>query len=282
MIMPTDLLQAAVCARVMGSRGEIHDAAYRGDLLLVEDFSTLSLSGKPRSREDFMVPYDNTRVNEYGEVVPPPRLDVLGNGRLKVPPTPLAFAIAGSSQAETFASFAAVVTFLIKAKADVGWKSNYAADRICDLEHAAYACPSGPIMSALLAASTFTDEYKPVLLRTLLRIAVYRGHIDPIKVLLSHKADPIQVDEIRTKPYLSFASNSKAVHLETIASLIEANTNRYQWYRAGSFPSVSRKQTNSIGPVGLLSALAEDVATADSSLTSHARCYYEKYLADFL
>ncbi len=275
MIMPTDLLQAAVCSRIIGSRGEIHDAAYRGDLLLVEDFSTLSLSGKSRSRENFMVPYDYTTT--YYEGLPhPPRLDVLGNGRLTVQPTPLAFAIAGSSQAETFASAAAVVTFLIKAKADVGWKSDYAGDRLCDLEHAAYACPSGPIMSALLAASTFTDEYKPVLLQTLLRIAVYRGHIDPIKVLLSHKADPNQVDEIRTKPYLSFASNSKAVHLETIASLIEANTNRYQWYRAGNFPSVS-----SIGPVGLLSALAEDVATADSSLTSRARCYYEKYLADF-
>ncbi len=211
-------LQAAVCARVIGSRGEIHDAAYRGDLLLVEDFIVQSYYFNERERY-FNVPYGVwcTAKADICHL----SVDLLGDRRDKiVKDTLLAYAIAGSSQAETLS----VVNLLIRLKAVV-WKPDYWY--VNDLEHAAYACPSGPIMSALLAASTFTDEDKPVLLQTLLRIALYRGHIDPIKVLLSHKADPNQVDEIRTKQYLSFALNSKAVHLETIASLIEAKTDRY-------------------------------------------------------
>jgi hypothetical protein len=234
-IIPTDLLQAAVCARVMGSRVEIQDAAYRGDLLLVEDFIVYSHYQNERFGVFFNVPYGVWCHSTADYNIDRLQVSLLGTGFKDVKQTVLAYAIAGSSQAETLS----VVNLLIQLK-PVVWKSHhlYPWD-VDDLEHAAYACPSGPIMSALLAASTFTDEDKPVLLQKLLRIALYRGHIDPIKVLLSLKADPNQVDEIRTKQYLSFALNSKAVHLETIASLIEANSDRY---RADHRFSVSKFQ----------------------------------------
>jgi hypothetical protein len=221
--MPTDLLQAAVCARVMGTPHSLSlgDAAYRGDLALIEDLFCYCYDvEKCRSihkswcawPSKWLVPYEH-RIGKDGD------LFILHS---VVVPTPLAAAIAGSSQAANVASLHAdVISLLIQAKADVNfdggvWCNNFATS---DFEHAKVACSSAAVVAALLAP----NGRAPKVLQNALCKAVELGFIDSVKELLNHKADPNYSEyPNHEESCLNLALNSKRVELDIVAALIEA------------------------------------------------------------
>lgn len=228
MIMPTDLLQAAVCARVMGTPHSLSfcDAAYRGDLALIEDLFCYCYDVGKRASNDssyshskwrWPVPYEH-EIDEDGDMW----ISIRNHAKRIVAPTPLAAAIAGSSQAGNVASLHAdVISLLIQAKVDVNFdfylRGNTLA--ISDFEHAEVACSSAAVVAALLAP----NGRAPEVLQMALCKAVELGFIDSVKELLNHEADPNYSEyPNHEESCLSLALNSKRVELDIVAALIEA------------------------------------------------------------
>jgi hypothetical protein len=184
-----NVLQADVEASIRSRMSSINEAAYHGDLALVQDYivvepdCVLSTAISPKTG-------------------------------LRMEMTPLRAAICGSAQVGAVASsHAAIVALLIESKA------NLANLHSC-LEEAVKS-PSGPIMAALLRAQGSKMDRGDYLTDLLLK-AVGHGHIDPIKVLLAHKADPNRDQQY--KNCLEVALNFYPEHLsrDIVAALIEA------------------------------------------------------------
>ncbi len=133
-------------------------------------------------------------------------------------------------------SHSEVIMLLIRANANV---------EPGDVAEAARACPSAPIMTALLAASGDLGPDCGKLLKPYLDIAVASSNVEVVKVLLAHKADPnaISSDSNHVKIFeptcLMMASNQShrddslfsLLDAEIIRSLIGANADVERfWY----------------------------------------------------
>ncbi len=195
----------------------IHEAAYHGDLGLVQDCIVV----------DPNCVHSTATVPKTG-----PRMEM----------TPLRAALWGtrSSQAGAVASSQDdVVTLLIESKAK--FTHSHLEDAV--------KSPSSAITAALLGAQHSVG----VSLADLLNTARGHGHINPIKVLLAHKADPN-----RDGPHdncLQVALNFYSQHLsrDIAAALIEAKADvqhcRQEIQRCPFYPSADVSSTFRISPV---------------------------------